>query len=420
MIRSLYDCSSGRGRLCGRDTSGDGVTGTVHRLVLAEPRAIAGAVRSARRRGVLQPADRPAPSDRVLRRPPAGLQLQHAREDGARRRRASTPRLETLFARGIDPSEDRRPDGAAAHVSGPSRDDGAAVRRRGRPPRARGAGARRSRSPGRSAARPRRGGVHDPRARGDAPGDAALHVASPAARAEAAAAGYRPRRRGRACRAQEWIDDSRRPRHARRRRDALPFGWDNERPHSPPTSPHSRIERHNVTNADFLEFVEAGGYATRWWRRDWLVVERSTRVLGAHDAWYWRGMFELHPAAAVVAGLREPRGGHARMRGGADARLPTEAEFQRAAYGTPDGSERAYPWGERAPVARARRLRLLELGSRAGRHASRRPQRLGRRRSRRQRLGVDEHGVRAVSRASGRCPPIRSTPPTSSTASTSS
>ena len=30
-------------------------------------------------------------------------------------------------------------------------------------------------------------------------------------------------------------------------------------------------------------------------------------------------------------------------------RLPSEAEFHRAAFGTPDGRERTYPWGEEPP-----------------------------------------------------------------------
>src|SRR6185369_4390448 len=34
------------------------------------------------------------------------------------------------------------------------------------------------------------------------------------------------------------------------------------------------------------------------------------------------------------------------------AALPTEAEFHRAAYGTPEGAERAYPWGDEEPGPR--------------------------------------------------------------------
>ena len=31
--------------------------------------------------------------------------------------------------------------------------------------------------------------------------------------------------------------------------------------------------------------------------------------------------------------------------------LPTEAQFHRAAYGTPQGAQRAYPWGSHEPAA---------------------------------------------------------------------
>ena len=37
--------------------------------------------------------------------------------------------------------------------------------------------------------------------------------------------------------------------------------------------------------------------------------------------------------------------------GWANAFLPTEAQWQRAAYGTAEGTERAYPWGNCTPIA---------------------------------------------------------------------
>ena len=80
-------------------------------------------------------------------------------------------------------------------------------------------------------------------------------------------------------------------------------------------------------------------------------------------------------------------------------RLPTEAEYHRAAFGTPAGGERAVPVGRRTAGAPARQLRIPALRSRAGRRASRRRERAGASRDLdRQRLGVDRDAVRPASR----------------------
>jgi iron(II)-dependent oxidoreductase len=134
-----------------------------------------------------------------------------------------------------------------------------------------------------------------------------------------------------------------------------PFSWDNERPaHAVDVAPFS-MARHNVTNADFLEFVEANGYATaRLWRPDdrpWIETEGIAHPLfwERHGSeWFWRGMFELIPLPLSwpVYVTWAEASAFARWRG---LRLPTEMEFQRAAYGTPQGIERTYPWGDERP-----------------------------------------------------------------------
>jgi ergothioneine biosynthesis protein EgtB len=137
------------------------------------------------------------------------------------------------------------------------------------------------------------------------------------------------------------------------------FGWDNERPSFAADVPTCAIERHDVTNEAYLEFVEGGGYANaRWWRPadwSWIREEGLTHPLfweRQGSQWFWRGMFEPIPLPLswpVFVSFAEASA-FCRWRG---VRLPTEAEFQRAAYGTPDGSERIYPWG-RADATTAR------------------------------------------------------------------
>jgi ergothioneine biosynthesis protein EgtB len=140
-------------------------------------------------------------------------------------------------------------------------------------------------------------------------------------------------------------------------RGAVEFGWDNEFPtHRQTVAPFS-IERFAVTNARFHEFVDSGGYRDpRWWRPDdweWLQAERFEHPLfwERHGGeWFWRGMFDLIPLPASwpVYATHAEASAFARWRG---SRLPTEAEFQRAAFGSPRG-EQPRAWGADPPATR--------------------------------------------------------------------
>jgi gamma-glutamyl hercynylcysteine S-oxide synthase len=140
-------------------------------------------------------------------------------------------------------------------------------------------------------------------------------------------------------------------------RGSIPFGWDNEHPaHAIDVSPFS-IETQNVTNARYQEFVKAGGYRDpQWWRpEDWAWVQRAELTHPLFWAqmdgqWWWRGMFDwiLLPPSWPVYVSQAEASAFARWAG---ARLPSEPEFQRAAYGTLEGTERTHPWGEAAPTA---------------------------------------------------------------------
>jgi ergothioneine biosynthesis protein EgtB len=137
-------------------------------------------------------------------------------------------------------------------------------------------------------------------------------------------------------------------------RGAIPFAWDNECPAASEWVEAFAIERHNVTNYRFLEFVEAGGYRDpQWWTdENWQWVRADHRAhpeFWERDSarWFWRGMFERIPLPpAWPAFVRHAEASaFARWSG---SRLPTEAEYQRAAYGSPAG-ERPHPWGDADP-----------------------------------------------------------------------
>jgi len=138
-------------------------------------------------------------------------------------------------------------------------------------------------------------------------------------------------------------------------RDAVRFGWDNEFPAQRVDVAAFEIDAYDTTNAEFLEFIEAGGYRREdlWSPEDWSwrveqKVESPIFWERRNGGWDWRGMWERIPLplAWPVYVSQAEASAYARWK---KRRLPTEAEFHRAAYGTPEGEERPFPWGEEAP-----------------------------------------------------------------------
>jgi iron(II)-dependent oxidoreductase len=169
-------------------------------------------------------------------------------------------------------------------------------------------------------------------------------------------AGYRPRVEGRVP-SSRWIEVG--PGHATLGIDqaAVAYAWDNECPRHAEDVACFEIESGDVTNGAFMEFVAAGGYREpSWWGRadwEWLQHEDVSHPSfweRRDGTWVWRGLFEAIPLPCTwpVYVSHAEAEAYARWRG---VRLPTEAEFQRAAYSTPDGDERTFPWGESQPDA---------------------------------------------------------------------
>jgi ergothioneine biosynthesis protein EgtB len=133
------------------------------------------------------------------------------------------------------------------------------------------------------------------------------------------------------------------------------FGWDNEFESYTADVADFEIDRYMVTNAQFLEFVNAGGYEkqTFWSENDWKWIkangiEHSVFWKKSGGSWLYRGMFEEFtlPMDWPVYVSRAEASAYARWAGKV---LPTEEQWQRAAYGTANESQRLYPWGSETP-----------------------------------------------------------------------
>jgi iron(II)-dependent oxidoreductase len=103
------------------------------------------------------------------------------------------------------------------------------------------------------------------------------------------------------------------------------FGWDNEYQPFRVNVPVFAIDRHKVSNREYLEFVREGGPPPFFW------AERG-------GEWFYRGMFAERPLPldCPVYVTKCQAEAYAGWRGGA---LPTEAQFHRAAEGcAPSGN----------------------------------------------------------------------------------
>ena len=142
------------------------------------------------------------------------------------------------------------------------------------------------------------------------------------------------------------------------RKDPNAFGWDNEFDAHSVDVPTFFIDRHQVTNRDFLAFMEAGGYDSEklWSKDDWewktaASIHHPGFWVRRDNAWYQRTMFSEIPLPMdwPVYVSQAEAAAYARWVG---KTLPTEAQWQRAAYGTPEGEERQYPWGSEPPSSK--------------------------------------------------------------------
>jgi len=141
--------------------------------------------------------------------------------------------------------------------------------------------------------------------------------------------------------------------------DLEPWAYDNERPAHTVDVDAFWIDTAPVTNARYAEFIADGGYSEpKWWTdAGWAWVEEAS----AEHPEFWApdssgGWVRTRLGRVEAVPLDEPvqhvcwyeADAYARWAG---KRLPTEAEWEKAASSTPEGVKRRFPWGDEDPSA---------------------------------------------------------------------
>ena len=140
--------------------------------------------------------------------------------------------------------------------------------------------------------------------------------------------------------------------------DDRSVAYDNERPRHRVALGAFEIGVAPVSNGEFMEFVEAGGYRMRelWTDEGWSFITEHEIIAPKHwerdDDGHWRTrsmdiVENVNPRRPVVHVSWHEAEAYCRW---ADVRLPSEIEWEVAASWDPSSPlPRTYPWGEDAP-----------------------------------------------------------------------